>query len=68
MAVWKVSYVIRDSSQAGGIINLDHAPQTGEVMVIAGDKLEVLESLELIPARGEFHYIHATCKLIEPEE
>jgi len=65
MAVWKVSYVIKGSSQAGGIINLNHAPEPGEVLKIGSDQLEVLEALELIPSRGEFHYVHATCKVVE---
>ena len=68
MAVWKVSYVVKGSSQAGGIINLSHAPEPGEVIKIGNNHFEILESLELIPSRGEFHYIHATCKAIEPEE
>ena len=67
MDVWKVSYVVKGSSQAGGIINLDHAPKIGEVIKIGSDQFEVLESLELIPPRGDFHYIHATCKLMKSE-
>ena len=68
MAVWKVSYVVKGSSQPGGIMNLDHAPEPGEVIEIGDDQLEVLEALELIPPRGDFHYIHATCKVIQPEK
>jgi len=68
MAIWKVSYVIRGSSKAGGIVNLDHAPEPGEFLEIGRDQLEVLESLELIPPRGEFHYIHVTCTLIEADD
>ena len=67
MAIWKVSYVVKGSSQAGGIINLNHAPAVGEVLKIGDDYLEILEALELIPPRGEFHYIHATCKPTQPE-
>ena len=68
MAVWKVSYVVRGSTLAGGIINLDHAPEPGEILKIGKDEFEVLEALELIPPRGEFHYIHATCKILEVEK
>lgn len=67
MAIWKVSYVIKGSAKAGGIVNLNHAPKPGEVLKIGRDQLEVLESLELIPPRGEFHYIHVTCTLIESD-
>ena len=68
MAVWKVSYVVKGSAQAGGIVNLDHEPEPGDVLKIGGDHLEVIEVLELIPPRGEFHYIHATCQAIQPED
>ena len=63
MAVWKVSYVVEDSSQASGIINLNHAPEPGEIIKIGSLHLQVVEVFELIPPKGEFHYIHATCKL-----
>jgi hypothetical protein len=65
MAVWKVSYVVKSSELPGGIINLDHAPEPGEILQIGGSQLEILEAFELIPPRGDFHYIHATCLLIE---
>jgi len=65
MAIWKVSYVIDGSLMACGIVNLDHAPEPGEVLKIEGDLFEVLESLELILPRGEFHYIHVTCKPVD---
>jgi hypothetical protein len=68
MAVWKVSYVIEDSSQAGGIINLYYAPKPGEIIGIGNDQLEVLEVFELIPPSGEFHYLHATCRLTNVDE
>jgi hypothetical protein len=68
MAIWKVSYIIKGSSQAGGIINLDHPLEVGEIITVGSDELEILEAEELIPPKGEFHYIHATCKLKEPKE
>ena len=68
MAIWKVSYVIDGRLDAGGIVNLDHAPEPGEVLIIGRDQLEVLESLELIPPRGEFHYIHVTCVAVDSAE
>lgn len=66
MAVWKVSYVVKGSDHPGGIVNLDHSPMPGELMQIGNNKLEVLEVFELMPPKREFHYIHATCQLIEP--
>jgi len=68
MAIWKVSYVVKSSELPGGIINLDHTPEPGEILQIGDTHLEILEAFELIPARGDFHYIHATCKVIEQTE
>jgi hypothetical protein len=61
MAIWKVSYVIQRSQKVGGIINLNHQPEVGELITIGDLKIEITEAVELIPPRGEFHYIHATC-------
>ena len=61
MGTWKVSYVIKGSSQAGGIINLDHPLEVGDTLTVGNDEFEILEAKELIPSRGEFHYIHVTC-------
>ena len=66
MAVWKVSYVVKGSDLPGGILNLDHAPLSGEILSVGGFQLEVLEVFELIPPKGDFHYIHVTCQLKPP--
>jgi hypothetical protein len=68
MATWKVSYIIKGSSLPGGIINLNFAPEVGEIINIGNDELEILEAKELIPPRGEFHYVHVTCKLKDQKE
>jgi len=62
MAVWKVSYVVKGSDQAGGIVNLDQIPVTGEILRVGELQLEILEVLELIPPKGNFHYLHVTCQ------
>jgi hypothetical protein len=63
MAVWKVSYVVKGSDQAGGIVNLDHDPVAGEILELGEIRLEILEVLELIPAKRDFHYVHVTCQI-----
>ena len=65
MAIYKVSYVILGSEHPGGIINLDERPTKGEVLQIGEVLLEVLEVIELMPPRGDFYYIHTTCRLCE---
>jgi hypothetical protein len=68
MATWKVSYIVKESSQPGGIINLKHAIAAGDIIKVGNDELEILEAEELIPPRGEFHYVHVTCKLKKKSE
>ena len=68
MAVWKVSYVVKGSDHPGGIVNLDQSPELGEVIQIGNYRLEILEVFELMPSKGDFHYIHVTCRVIEPFE
>jgi hypothetical protein len=62
MAVYKVSYVIIGNDHPGTILNQDHMPQQGEHVQLGVDIFEVIEVLELMPPRGEFHYIHVTCQ------
>ncbi|HBY07199.1 MAG TPA: hypothetical protein DEH22_05215 [Chloroflexi bacterium] len=64
MAIWKVSYVVKASDQAGGIVNLNHPPQVGEELQVGETRLKILESVELIPPRGDFHYFHVTCRIV----
>jgi len=63
MAIYKVSYVIKGSDHPGGIVNLDKKPVEGEMLQISGLSLRVVEVIELIPPRGDFYYIHTTCKI-----
>ena len=62
MAIYKVSYVIIGNDNPGTILNQKHLPQKGEQVKLGKDLFEVLEVFELMPPRGEFHYIHVTCQ------
>lgn len=62
MAIYKVSFVIVGNDNQGAILNQDHMPHKGERVELVGGEFEVVEVLELVPPRGDFHYIHATCR------
>lgn len=64
MAIYKVSYVTVDHNNPGSIMNQDRMPQKGDHIWLRNDEFEVIEVLELVPPRGEFHYIHASCRRI----
>ena len=65
MAIYKVSYVVKGGDHPGGIINLENKPVEGEIIQFGNLELEVMEVVELMPPRGDFYYIHATCKITE---
>ncbi len=65
--IYKVSYVVRGGSHPGAILDADSVPQKGDEVSFGGSKFEVVEVMELMPARGGFGFLHATCVPIEEE-
>lgn len=65
MAIYKVSYVIIGNDNPGTILNQDQPPQAGDQVQLGRQTYQIVEVLELIPPRGEFHYIHATCRPLQ---
>lgn len=68
MATYKVSFVIVGSDQPGAILSLRDVPRVGDSIKLDNDLFEVTEVFELMPPRGDFHYYHATCQLIDIEK
>lgn len=58
--VFKVSYVVRGEDHPGAILNVDERPEVGDKVKLGRRAFEVLEVLELIPPRGNFHFLHVT--------
>ncbi len=65
MVIYKVSYVVTGSEEPGAIANLDHRPVIGERVRLGEREFVVVEVLDLMPPRGDFHYIHVTCKPVD---
>jgi hypothetical protein len=63
MTVYKISYVVTGSDHPGAIINRDLPPVVGEQITLGETVFEVIEVLDLMPPRGDFHYLHATVEL-----
>lgn len=61
MAVYKVSFVVKGSDHPGTIANYDHRPQLGERVRLGEEEFVIVEVIDLMPPRGDFHFIHATC-------
>ena len=66
--IYKVSFVVQGGTHPGGIQNLDERPQVGDKLELGSNVFEIIEVLEIIPPRGNFAYLHATCKPTEDKE
>jgi hypothetical protein len=62
--IYKVSFVIVgvDRPHTGEIVNMDTPPRVGDQVELGHKMFEILEVVDLIPPRGEFAYLHATCR------
>jgi hypothetical protein len=65
--IYKVSFVVPGRRDIGGIQNIDREPRPGDRVRIGNQTFEVVEVTELMPPRGDFAYLHATCKPVEAE-
>ena len=63
--IYKVSYVVVGKPHLGTIINQDSAPRVGNRVTMDDEQFEITEVLDLLPPRGEFVYLHATCTPVE---
>ncbi|MGD8458655.1 MAG: hypothetical protein PVF83_19945 [Anaerolineales bacterium] len=61
MAVYKVSVVVTKSEHPGAILNMDEAPEVGKTISLGKEEFVILEVFELMPPRGDFFFLHATC-------
>ena len=63
--IYKISYVVSGEDHPGAIMNTEKPPEKGEIIRLGESEFTVVEVIDLIPARGDFHYLHAT---LEPQE
>ena len=63
--IYKVSYVVEGAAHPGAIVNDDRRPNVGERVELDGEPFEIVEVIDLLPPRGEFAYVHATCEPVE---
>ncbi len=60
--IYKVSFVVQGGTHPGGIQNLDQRPEPGDTLMVGNETFQIVEIMEIIPPRGDFAYLHATCK------
>ena len=64
-SIYKISYVVSGEDHPGAIMNTEKPPKKGETIQLGDTDFTVVEVIDLVPARGDFHYPHAT---VRPEE
>jgi len=65
--IYKVSYVVIGKPRLGAILNLDGPPRVGDRVELGGEMCEVTEVVDLIPPRGDFAFLHVTCRPAQGE-
>lgn len=60
--IYKVSYVVQGGAYPGGIMNQEKPPEPGDHVQIGPMTFEVIEIHDVMPPRGDFHFLHATVK------
>jgi hypothetical protein len=63
--IYKVSYVVVGKPHPGAIVNVDTPPRVGDQVKLGDELFEVVEVLDLVPPRGDFAFLHATCRPVE---
>jgi hypothetical protein len=63
--IYKVSFVVQGGRHPGAIQNMEKRPEKGDQVKLGNKLYEIVEVLEIIPSRGEFGYLHATCRPVE---
>jgi hypothetical protein len=61
---FKVSYVVLGGEHSGAIVSSDKRPKIGEIVNLGDTEFSIVEVLDLLPPRGDFHYLHVT---LQPE-
>ncbi len=46
-------------------MNTETKPKVGDRVTLGNETFEIVEVVDLMPARGNFHFLHVTCKPIE---
>lgn len=60
--IYKISYVILGGAHPGAIVNTTVKPKIGDVVELGNIKFEIIEVVDLLPSRSNYHYLHVTCK------
>lgn len=63
--IYKVSYVVQGGEHPGAIVNEEKKPEVGQQVQLGAEQFEVIEVVDLMPARGDFSFLHVTVQPID---
>ena len=63
--IYRTRFVIPGPRDIGGIQDTDRQPQPSDRVKVGEQLLEIVEIVDLMPPRGDFADLHATCNLVE---
>ncbi len=66
--IYKVSYVVIGGEHPGAIANVEQPPRIGDIVALGKQSFRIIEVLELMPPRGQFSFLHASCEIIHGED
>lgn len=67
MTMYKVSYVIIGIDHPGAILTQTEPPQPGDKVRLQNQQFEIVEVFDIVPPRGDFHFMHATCRPVSSQ-
>jgi hypothetical protein len=65
MTIYKLSIVVPGRRDIGGIQNMEKEPKPGDMVVLGKEEYKIIDLVELMPPRGNFIYLHATCEPLD---
>jgi hypothetical protein len=66
--IYKVSYVVVGGEHPGAIANVVKPPRIGDIVALGEQYFRIVEVLELMPPRGQFSFLHATCEVVPDDK
>jgi hypothetical protein len=63
--IYKVSYVVVGGEHPGAIANVEEPPKVGDIVRLGKSEFKIIDVMELMPPRGGFAFLHATCEILK---
>lgn len=62
--IYKISYVVRGENHPGAIVAEVEKPRVGDKVTLGDRVFQIVEVVDLLPARGDFNFLHVTVEAV----